>query len=574
MAENPAAILRIEGSLNNYEFNCVAHKLRIDKNRKGVQSMNCCRWLVGTLFACVAISAAASPHHTSRSAAIPDLNWTPCEDRPWIECATANVPLDYDKPRGATTQIALARVAATDQAKKVGTVFVNPGGPGDSGVNLVMFGYGEYLGGLLDGRFDIVGFDPRGIGASTPLYCFDSAASAEAFLADQPTFPYLQSQEKPFFNRLRSLVGRCASQNNKIMRHMSTADVARDMDLLRQAVGDERLTYLGFSYGSFLGTTYANLFPKKIRALAIDGVLDPRLWSSGWEIVSDRVATQQELMEFMRLCDEAGTFACALTGPGGAGKRYAALAEALHEKPLVFDDGESYGFDMLVSDTIDILYTPELWSGYATFLSILANAARVDSSAAETARALRRELREQLRSASPDPPDYNNGFDAYYGNHCSDAQYPNSFLLYDLIGIFAESGSIFGPYWWWNTSACANWAPAPDRYIGPWSTHTSAPVLVIGNYFDGITDYEGAIATSRLLKKSRLLTYAGWGHTAFDRSDCVRQHVVAYLRDGVLPPASTVCPANPNPFLPFFSKRSSGSHSVPRIGLPPLRPGR
>jgi hypothetical protein len=143
--------------------------------------------------------------------------------------------------------------------------------------------------------------------------------------------------------------------------------------------------------------------------------------------------------------------------------------------------------------------------------------------------------------------------------------------------------SIFGPYWWWGNAGCAAWPTAADRYEGPWSVRTSAPVLVVGNDFDGVTDYRGAVASSELLRNSRLLSYAGWGHTAFGRSACIDAHIGRYLLDGSLPPRGTVCPAAPNPFVPV-SDPSAGARAlrgdvpvqakVPLAGRPPLGPGR
>jgi hypothetical protein len=148
--------------------------------------------------------------------------------------------------------------------------------------------------------------------------------------------------------------------------------------------------------------------------------------------------------------------------------------------------------------------------------------------------------------------------DAYYGNPCADIQYPGTLPAFHAIANYAERGSIFGPYWWWKAAGCANYPVASDRYVGPWTARTSAPVLIVGNFFDPATDYAGAVASSKLLKNSRLLSYAGWGHTAVGVDDCVTAHVVSYLLDGTLPPADTVCPAGPNPFLPTFARRATG----------------
>jgi pimeloyl-ACP methyl ester carboxylesterase len=541
------------------------------------QSMRHSRVLATAALLLFGSMAPASASSTSTSPPVPVLHWVACGDQfPGAECAVARVPLDYDRPVGAATGLALARIPAADPGNRIGTVFVNPGGPGGSGVDLVLFGFGDYLASLLGGRFDVVGFDPRGVAASEPLQCFDTEESRSAYFAASPVFPYQRRQERPYFEVYRGLAGLCLGPRPRIAPHMSTADVARDLDLLRRAVGDRRLTYLGFSYGTYIGNTYANLFPGRIRALVIDGVLDPRLWSSGLQIVSDRVNTAKEFAEFLRLCDEAAAD-CALSGSEGAAARFQALADALEKEPLDLGGGFLYTYDFLVTDAASAMYTPEFWGGpdgYGAYFAFLADAALGDPVAARRAAELRRALKEKLREASPQRAEYNNGLDAFYGNACADAEYPRSFAAYHAFGRYAAEGSMFGPFWWWGNAGCADWPTSADRYAGPWTTRTSAPVLVVGNYFDGATSYEGAVASSQLLWNSRLLSYAGWGHTAFGRSDCVTEHVVAYLRDGTLPPAGTVCPANANPFLPPPSLLRLQAPAAPMVGLPPAWLGR
>src|SRR4029079_18240854 len=139
---------------------------------------------------------------------------------------------------------------------------------------------------------------------------------------------------------------------------------------------------------------------------------------------------------------------------------------------------------------------------------------------------------------------YDNGLDSYFGNQCADTQYPSSLAAFRAIDRYAARGSRFGPYWWWFNAGCADWPVNADRYTGPWSTSTSAAVLVVGNFFDGVTDYRGAQASARLLRNSRLLSYAGWGHTAYGTSECVTQDVNSYLLAGTLPAKGKVCPAN------------------------------
>ena len=193
------------------------------------------------------------------------------------------MPLDYDEPDGETISIALARVPATDQAGRIGSLITNPGGPGGSGVEGLALMYAA-LPEPLGERFDLVGFDPRGVGQSAPVRCFASVAERTAFFAAIPTVPIGAEEVAARQRSSEELARRCGERNADVLSHLSTANVARDMDRLRQAVGDEQLTYLGSSYGTYLGATYANLFPDQIRAMVLDGVIDPPSYTSADQV--------------------------------------------------------------------------------------------------------------------------------------------------------------------------------------------------------------------------------------------------------------------------------------------------
>ena len=222
------------------------------------------RLAVAVILGLLAAGLAAAPTGGATAAGapiVPTLRWTGC-GAPY-ECATARVPLDYDNPGGPTIPLALTRLPASDPPRRIGTLFVNPGGPGGSGVELLRGGDAQEIWTAeVRARFDVVGFDPRGVGESAPIQCFATDEAGADFFSGTPGFPYKPSHVDPFIATYARYGRICLRDNGPIMRHLSTANVARDLDLLRRAVGDDRLTFDGASYGSFIGNVYANLFPR------------------------------------------------------------------------------------------------------------------------------------------------------------------------------------------------------------------------------------------------------------------------------------------------------------------------
>src|SRR5262245_29096754 len=195
------------------------------------------------------------------------LSWSPCNrDVGPLECTTVQVPLDYDQPQGATVSIAMVRLPAADPATKIGSLFLNPGGPGGSGVDELL-SVVPFIPPPLR-LFDVIGFDPRGIARSTALRCFGTPKQWGPYFTPF-AFPITAGEEEIWITADRYLDSACEQRAGRIIDHMATADVARDLDLMREAVGDQKLTYYGISYGSYLGQTYANMFPDKVRAVAI-----------------------------------------------------------------------------------------------------------------------------------------------------------------------------------------------------------------------------------------------------------------------------------------------------------------
>src|SRR3954469_13696752 len=204
--------------------------------------------------------------------------WSKCFGQ--LQCGTLQVPLDYDQPNGTTISLAVVKLPATDPVHRIGSLLLNPGGPGGSGVDYTVFAGPELYTPQVRARFDLVGFDPRGIARSTALRCFGTTNQALSTFA-RFAFPMTRDELSQRIAADGRLVSACDQRGGRITDHMATAEVARDMDSLRAALGDAQLTYAGVSYGSYLGVTYANMFPAKVRAVVVDGVLDPIAWSTG-----------------------------------------------------------------------------------------------------------------------------------------------------------------------------------------------------------------------------------------------------------------------------------------------------
>jgi pimeloyl-ACP methyl ester carboxylesterase len=495
---------------------------------------------------------------------VPRLRWVGC-GAPY-QCATATVPLDYDDPSGPTISIALARLPASNPARRIGSMFVNPGGPGGSGVGLIKAGAAEVIWTPeVRARFDIIGFDPRGIGASTPVKCFRSNDELNDLLAGVPIFPFKAGQMGPYANAFARYGQSCLRNAGAILRHMSTANVARDLDLLRQAVGDRGLTYDGVSYGSFLGSVYANMFPTKVRALIVDGVLDPVAWTTGRPPSGSSVPFSTRLgsahgaddtfHQFLQQCDAAGRPTCAFA-PGAAAK-FARLDARARTRSVVDSEGFVYTYDVFNSALLGSIYDVSGWEGMAFALQDIYDATFAPSASAAGATKTRKVFA------------YDNGFDAFLSVVCSDSLNPRDpYRWIPAAQEQARSAPLFAYNWSFASEPCSTWPVTDeDHYLGPFDRTTAAPVLVIGNLHDPATPYHGAQAVAGLLPRSRLLTLDVSGHTAWAQSRCIDDHVARYLVDGTLPPVGTTCAADVHPFA-----STSGAVRAARAAATGARP--
>jgi pimeloyl-ACP methyl ester carboxylesterase len=255
--------------------------------------------VVGVLLAMLVPAAAdASPPSPPR------ISWAACGPR--LECATVPVPLDWRHPGGPSIDLAVIRHLASRPGQRIGSLFLNPGGPGDSGVAAVA-GRGEALDALTDGRFDTVGWDPRGSGGSAPVSCFAEPSERASFWNGLPV-PTTRAEERRYLAKTIALAQRCGARNGRLLAHISTADTVRDLDHLRRLVGDRRLSFLGESTGTLIGQTYASLFPRRVRAMVLDGVEDPVRFTAGAAaaLAQSFTDTDRTFEQFLALCQEAG----------------------------------------------------------------------------------------------------------------------------------------------------------------------------------------------------------------------------------------------------------------------------
>ncbi|WSQ06441.1 alpha/beta hydrolase [Streptomyces sp. NBC_01231] len=259
----------------------------------------------------------------SPSAPAPQLDWKPCVQGSPFDCATAKVPLDYDDPGGRTIELAVVKRKATGPGQRIGTLFFNPGGPGGPGTVQMPQNYESFPREVRE-RFDIVSWDPRGIGSSTAVNCFASPEEAADWGASKAAgFPVGAKERAAFTAAYEELGRRCEQRDPELLRHVSTAENARDLDQLRKAVGDQQLTYYGISYGTYLGATYANLFPGRVRAMVFDANWDPRAWTNDASDEAPRTTSFQRLgsgrsaaetvNRFLTLCGSTTTARCAFS---------------------------------------------------------------------------------------------------------------------------------------------------------------------------------------------------------------------------------------------------------------------
>ncbi|MET0578916.1 MAG: alpha/beta hydrolase [Ilumatobacteraceae bacterium] len=510
------------------------------------------------------VAAAGASGHDGRPT-VPRLDWADCGDG--LQCATASVPLDHDRPSGPHISLSLARLPATGD--RLGTLFVNNGGPGNS---VIDFMHGDVRDVVPDGvqqRFDIVGFDPRGVGESTPVRCFADTEEQQGFFGELPPFPVTTAEIDQATSAARELGRRCRARNGTLLDHVSTADVARDLDLLRRAVGDDQLTFAGYSYGGLVGLTYAQLYPQRVRAVLLDGAPDPVAWTTGHgrdrqtpfsvRLDSHRAASGA-LGAFLDGCQAAGPDRCAFAAADPRAK-FDDLMARLVSGPVVVDlppgpagpggpTPVTYAF--VVDGLRGGLQFPPIWADLAGLLEATHQATLADPAAPRPATATTPPADEAAPDEGVEPTDdYDNSREALLAVSCSETRNPRDPRRWsDAAAAADRDAPYFGADFAWLSLPCATWpAHAADVVTGRFTATTANPMLFVNTRFDAASPHDGAAAVAARTPGARFLSVDGAGHPAsFIPNECLRDATTSYLVDGVLPAVGAVCPAELEPF--------------------------
>jgi pimeloyl-ACP methyl ester carboxylesterase len=456
------------------------------------------------------------------------LSWQPCDKG--FECARLYVPFDYSRPAGPRFSLPVVKLPAADPASRVGALVINPGGPGGSGVEYALGARsGEFTQEVLN-RFDIVGFDPRGVGGSLPAVRCMTGPQLDTYFAVNGD-PANAAQLATVISESKLYAAECARNAAALLPYMGTVNAAKDMDVLRAALGENALTYLGKSYGTYLGASYAQQFPTKVRALVLDGAVDPK--ASGLQLdVTQAAGFESAFGQFAAWC--AGQQGCPLgDSASGAVAKVAGLLSAATTHPLtnLLGDGQPANGAMLQTGIAAALYARPEWP---LLKSALSGAFGGDGT-------ILVELADSLLERNPNGT-YSNLADAELSVDCVDRAWPRTVSAFAAAAAAAaKAAPLFGASNVWGSLPCAYWPVQPDelniRAAG------APPILVVGDLHDPATPYRWAVNLSRDLASGVLLGWNGEGHTSyFQGSSCVDNTVDSYLISLHVPRSGTVCP--------------------------------
>jgi pimeloyl-ACP methyl ester carboxylesterase len=454
------------------------------------------------------------------------LEWSECRDAQ--QCSTLRVPLDYAKPAGRSITLSLLKVPARDQGRRLGSMVVNPGGPGGSGVDYADRA-ADTFGTPLLRSYDVVGFDPRGVGESTPVQCGpDERLNA---LVESDPDPDTAAERRRSDALIRALGVSCLRDTGELVRHVSTGEVARDLDILRAALGDERLTYFGASYGTFIGATYAELFPARVGRLVLDGALDPAASTLEVNLVQAR-GFEVALRAYVASCVEKGSCYLGSSVDEGVRRVQTFLAD-VERTPLRTSSERTVAAGEAVYGLWLPLYDQRSWP---VLDQALAAGLKGDGS-----RLL--QVADAYLQRTPDDRFLDNSFEVFPAINCLDRDdaVPSSQVA-RLTPRFEKASPTFGSTFAYSVSTCSSWPVHSGRTPRPVRAEGSAPIMVVGTTRDPATPLVWARALARQLDDAVLVTRDGDGHTGYRQGNaCTDSAVERYLVSGTVPATDVSC---------------------------------
>lgn len=442
------------------------------------------------------------------------------------ECATIQVPLDYTKPAGQTIELRARKVLAKDRGGRIGTLFINPGGPGASGQEFaaqapMLFGLPVLR------KFDVIGWDPRGVGESTPVKCLDTAQLDAMIAADGS--PDNAAEIADLDKQSKTFAAGCEQRSGRLLPHVNTKDAARDIDVLRGIVGDPQLYYLGMSYGTYLGATYAEEFPKNVGRMVLDGAVDPAITSEQMGIEQAK-GFDKALDAFAEDCAQRS---CKL---GSSKEEVLAKVDQLikdsDEHPLPGDGQRQVTQALVILGMVYPLYLKDFWPRLED-----AVAAGLSGDGSPLL-ALADEYTDRKPTGYAD-----NSNEVQIAVNCSDRPDATSIAQIKAeLPKFKAASPRFGEFMAWSSVSCANWPVKPTNTPHPIKAAGAKPIMVLGTTRDPATPYEWAVGLAHELERGVLVTRDGDGHTAYlSGNACVKNVVESYLVQGNTPAADIKC---------------------------------
>ncbi|WP_019889254.1 alpha/beta hydrolase [Streptomyces purpureus] len=436
-------------------------------------------------------------------------------------CTRVKVPLDYAKPSGPTISVALIRKEARDKDRRIGSLLFNFGGPGASGVDILPRMAGEYE--KLGGRYDLVGFDPRGVSRSSGVVCRDDKEIARSEASTDLT-PETDAEAAAYIKDNSDFSAGCARRSGTVIPHVGTSNAARDLDLVRQVLGDDKLHYFGISYGTQLGAAYAHLFPKNVGRAVLDAVIDPTGDSLG-HARGQATGFQRALGNYLTSTGE---------DPKKGTDRIAKLLAKLDRSPLPTADGRKLTDGLALTGIALPLYSKTSWPYLTEALN------QAEQGKGEALLALADSYNDRDKKGH-----YGTQSHSQRAISCADSSLrPTPAQAKALLPEFRKISPVFGEFLAWDTAGwCADWPVKGEHDTPPASAPGAAPILVVGTTGDPATPYEGARRMADELGQGVgvLLTNRGEGHGAYGTASCVTKTIDAYLLDGKVPTHGTTC---------------------------------